>query len=78
MTRTGKSLVLALALYASALIPAVFASGKSDGTLDGDLATVLSAAGFTGQIEQTFQTPDLLHAAVGQAAASLCMRGPTA
>jgi cytochrome c peroxidase len=56
MTRTGKSLVLALALCASALIPAVLASGKSDGTLDGDLASVLSAAGFTGQIEQTFQT----------------------
>ena len=56
MTGTGKSLVLALALCASALIPAVFASGKSDGTLDGDLALVLSAAGFTGQIEQTFQT----------------------
>ena len=56
MTRTGKSLVLALALCASALIPAVFASGKSGGTLDGDLASVLSAVGFTGQIEQTFQT----------------------
>ena len=56
MTRTGKSLVLALALCASALIPAVFASGKSGGTLDGDLASALSAVGFTGQIEQTFQT----------------------
>jgi cytochrome c peroxidase len=56
MIRTGKSLVLALALCASALIPAVLASGRSDSTLDGDLASVLSAAGFTGQIEQTFQT----------------------
>src|SRR5262245_60113812 len=54
MVRTGQSLVLALC--ASALIPGVFAAGKSDGTLDGDLASVLSAAGFSGQIEQTFQT----------------------
>src|SRR5262245_35686686 len=56
MTRTGKSVVLALAFCASAFITAVFASEKSAATLDGELASVLSAAGFTGQIEQTFQT----------------------
>jgi cytochrome c peroxidase len=56
MTRPGKSLALTLALCGSVLIPMVFASGKSDGTLDGDLAAALAAAGFTGQIEQTFHT----------------------
>ena len=56
MTRTRTSFGVALALCASALITAVFASEKSDRTLDGDLAAVLSAAGFTGRIEQTFQT----------------------
>src|SRR5262249_24783823 len=30
--------------------------GNSDGTLDGNLTAVLSAIGFTGAIEQTFQT----------------------
>ena len=39
MTRTGKSLALGLALSASALIPVVFASGTSVGTLDGDPAS---------------------------------------
>jgi cytochrome c peroxidase len=56
MTRTGTLLALASALYACALIPTAFASGNADHALDRNLAAVLSAAGFTGNIEQTFQT----------------------
>ena len=60
MTRTGRLLVAALALYASVLIPAVFASPPADSALDRDLAAALARAGFTGTIEQTF------HAAIEQ------------
>src|SRR5215467_13470407 len=35
--------------------PIVYASGGDDGNLDGDLAAVLSSAGFTGNIQQVFQ-----------------------
>src|SRR5436190_19418106 len=56
MTRTTKLLALGMVLYACALIPAAFASGTGDGAIDRDLAAVLSAAGFTGDIEHTFQT----------------------
>lgn len=55
MTRTRHWLAMALALYTCSLIPTVFASGNSDGTLDGNLTAVLSAVGFTGAIEQAFQ-----------------------
>lgn len=55
MARMGLWLAVAVALYTSALIPAVVASGTSDGTLDETLTAVLSAAGFTGNIQQTFR-----------------------
>jgi len=45
-----------MVLYACALIPAVFASDSGDGSIDRDLAAVLSAARFTGDIQHTFQT----------------------
>ena len=56
MTRTTKVLALGMVLYACALIPAVFASDSGDGSIDRDLAAVLSAARFTGDIQHTFQT----------------------
>src|SRR5258708_37043116 len=48
-------LLLAVAVYALALIPALSAS-SSDGSLDGQLESALAAAGFTGNIEHTFHT----------------------
>src|SRR5437867_5703017 len=56
MTRTTQVLALGVVLYVCALIPAVFASGTGDASLDRDLAAVLSAAGFSGDIQHTFQT----------------------
>src|SRR5215467_2575146 len=56
MRRTVTLLITALSVYLCALIPAVSASGPPGGSLDAQLAAVLSAAGFTGAIEQTFQT----------------------
>ena len=36
------------------IAPAVYAAANDDGALDSELAAVLSAAGFTGKIQQTF------------------------
>lgn len=56
MLRT-RSVAAALLLYVCALVPALFASDSApDGTLDQELAAALSAAGFTGTIEQTYRT----------------------
>ncbi len=57
MMRTSKQLTLAGVLYLGALMPAVWASTSSgDETQDQDLTQVLAAAGFTGDIERSFQT----------------------
>jgi cytochrome c peroxidase len=70
MMQAGRLTAVATLLYASALIWTAQASGLSpvsavhavgnsddpDESLDGDLAAVLSAAGFTGDIELAFQT----------------------
>src|SRR5216684_891099 len=44
--------------------PVVYAAANDDGNLDSELAAVLSAAGFTGNIEQTFH--DRLEANLGR------------
>ena len=50
-----RSVGAALILYICALVPALLASeAATPNTLDRELATVLSAAGFTGTIEQTY------------------------
>ena len=55
MLRT-RSVGAALILYICALVPALLASeAATPNTLDRELATVLSAAGFTGTIQQTYQ-----------------------
>ena len=55
MLRT-RSVGAALILYICALVPALLASeAATPNTLDRELATVLSAAGFTGTIQQTSQ-----------------------
>src|SRR5438874_1234434 len=54
--RSRTLLAGASAIYICALIPAVFASGPPNSTLDRDLTAALAAAGFTGTIEQTFHT----------------------
>jgi len=56
MPRTLALLATALVIYVCALIASVSASGPPAGSLDDQLAAVLSWAGFTGRIEQTFQT----------------------
>ena len=43
-------------LYVAALIPVVAATDRSTGTLDDELRAALSAAGFSGRIQQTFQS----------------------
>ena len=56
MLRT-RSVGAALILYICALVPALLASEAAPTTtLDGELAAALSAAGFTGRIQQTYQT----------------------
>ena len=55
MLRT-RLLGTAVLLYVAALVPALLASETPPGTLDGELAAALSAAGFTGTIQQTYQT----------------------
>jgi len=52
MLRT-RLLGTAVLLYVAALVPALLASETPPGTLDGELAAALSAAGFTGTIQQT-------------------------
>ena len=54
MPRTRSLLTAAAAAYLCALMPALSASGPADPPLDAQLASTLSAAGFTGTIEQTF------------------------
>ena len=55
MLRT-RSVGAALILYICALVPALLASeAATPNTLDRDLAAVLSTAGFTGTIQQTYQ-----------------------
>src|SRR5580765_4040128 len=56
MRRAGSLLTVATAVYACVLMTAVLAAGPNDPPLDTQLAAVLSAAGFTGSIEQTFHT----------------------
>src|SRR5260370_35800420 len=41
--------------YRGPAAPVVYAAANDDGNLDGELAAVLSSAGFTGNIEQTFR-----------------------
>jgi cytochrome c peroxidase len=41
-------------VYVCALMPAAIAGAPAGGTLDGDLAAALAAAGFTGTIQQTY------------------------
>jgi cytochrome c peroxidase len=64
--RGGKLILLALLFSACVLAllsrlpagpvaPVVYAAANNDSNLDRDLAAVLSAAGFTGNIEQTFR-----------------------
>src|SRR5260370_2509221 len=60
-----KPIAFAVAFCACALVllswpldgitPAVYAAANDDGKLDSDLAAALSAAGFTGNIEETFR-----------------------
>src|SRR6266567_9020349 len=40
--------------HGASVTPVVYAAANDDGSLDSELAAVLSAAGFTGNIEQTF------------------------
>ena len=48
---------MAVLFYLCALVPALIASAPSPvGALDRDLAAALSAAGFTGRVQQTYQT----------------------
>src|SRR5690349_1095205 len=55
MLRT-RSVGAALILYICALVPALLASEAAPtSTLDSELAAALSAAGFTGRIQQTYQ-----------------------
>src|SRR6478672_13076126 len=55
MLRT-RSVGAALILYICALVPALLASeAATPNTLDSELAAALSAAGFTGTIQQTYQ-----------------------
>jgi cytochrome c peroxidase len=54
MARNVRTLTLAFGLYACALVPLVIAAGPRDDQLDQRLAAALSAAGFTGHIQQTF------------------------
>jgi len=55
MLRT-RSVGAGLILYICALVPALLASEAAPpGTLDNELAAALSAAGFTGTIQQTYQ-----------------------
>jgi cytochrome c peroxidase len=53
----ARAVGIAALFYLGALVPALFASGPPQaGELDRDLATALSAAGFTGTIQQTYRT----------------------
>ena len=56
MTRTGKTLKLAVAVYMCALIPIALGAASGDDKLDQRLSAALSAAGFTGNIQQAFAT----------------------
>jgi len=50
--------------HGASVTPVVYAAANDDGSLDSELAAVLSAAGFTGNIEQTFH--DRLEANLGR------------
>src|SRR5712692_9198845 len=41
--------------HGASVTPVAYAAANDDGSLDSELAAVLSAAGFTGNIEQTFR-----------------------
>jgi cytochrome c peroxidase len=54
---TGRRLTVgAVLVYAATLIPAAATSRDTGSTLNGELATALTAAGFTGRIQQMFAT----------------------
>src|SRR6266849_2800326 len=50
--------------HGGSVTPVAYAAANDDGSLDSELAAVLSAAGFTGNIEQTFH--DRLEANLGR------------
>src|SRR5260370_4418539 len=50
--------------HGASVTPVAYAAPNDDGSLDSELAAVLSAAGFTGNIEQTFH--DRLEANLGR------------
>jgi cytochrome c peroxidase len=51
----SRLIVCAALLYTGALIPIAATPDRPSGALDDELTAVLSAAGFTGRIQQTFQ-----------------------
>jgi cytochrome c peroxidase len=66
MAQTGKLIAFSALFWTCVLVllprnsggpiaPVVYAAAAEEGRLDSNLAAVLSAAGFTGKIEQTFR-----------------------